>query len=181
VLRALPWIAILVTIGVVQVIRDAPVDAVIFGTVAIALTLDAVGIFSAGRPIRAPLTVVLIGAAIAGVALVLAPRHSVLAGVIVVIVGVVAVVLAWSNGPARARDDRRILRGSILWATVTVALLLLEFVSFLTGRFDANAKLTHPAISDLLDPLVDSWPGKIAFLAVWLLGGVAFVRAGKRS
>jgi hypothetical protein len=180
VLRALPWIAILVTIGVVQVIREAPVDAVIFGTVAVALILDAVGVFSAGRPVRAPLALVLAGAGVAAVVLALAPRHGLVAGVAVVIVGIAAVVLAWPNPPAPDRRDRRILTGAVLWATVTVALCLLELTSFLTGRVDAGAKLTHPAISDLLDPLVDAWPGRIAFVVLWLAAGIGFARVARR-
>jgi hypothetical protein len=179
--RALPWIAILLIIGAVQWIRDAPVDAVLFAVVALLVTLDAAGVLPElpALPLRfAGLAAV---AALGVLTLLLAPRHGLLAGIVVVAIGLAAVIAAWPGPgqPSRGRA-RRVLRGAVLWASVTVALCLWELSSFLLGRFDAKSKLAHPAISDLLDPLIDTWPGRAAFVVGWIAAGAGLVWVGRR-
>jgi hypothetical protein len=179
ILRALPWIAILVIIGTVQLIRDAPVDAVIFGVVALLITLDAVGVLPRLSPARVPFAALVGGGALVAVLLVLAPRHGLLAGIVVSVVGIAAVAIAWSRAAPETRaGDRRVLRGAVLWASVTVALCLWELSSFLLGRYTADSKIAHPALSDLVDPAVDAWPGRILFVAVWVAVMVGFVWVG---
>jgi hypothetical protein len=180
--RALPWIAILVIIGTVQFIRDAPVDSVIFAVVAVLIALDAVGVLPQLPAVKASLPALAIGGVLAAVLLVLLPRHGVAAGVVVVAVGLAAIAIAWS-WPARATraPRRQVLRGAILWASITIVLCLWELSSFLLGRFTADTKIAHPAVSDLLDPAIDTWPGRIGFVAVWLAGMIGFVRVGRRA
>lgn len=55
---------------------------------------------------------------------------------------------------------------------------LWELAQFIIG-------LVHPqdpayALSDLLDPLLATWPGRLAFIALWLAGGCFLVRRGRR-
>ena len=179
IVHALPWIAILVIIGTVQLIRDAPVDSVIFAVVAVLITLDAVGVFPQLPAVRVPLPALAVGGVAAAIVLVLAPRHGLFAGIVVTGVGLAAVVIAWSrSAPATHAPARHVLRGAILWASVTIVLCLWELSSFLLGRFDEASKLAHPAISDLLDPAVDTWPGRIGFVAVWVAVMIGFVRVG---
>jgi hypothetical protein len=183
-LRALPWIAILLIIGVVQLIRDAPVDSVIFGVVAVLIALDAVGVLPALPAVSPPFVALAAGGLVAAVLLVLAPRHGLLAGILVSAVGVAAVTIAWSrpavksSAAAPRASDRRVLRGAVLWASVTVILCLWELSSFLLGRFTVDTKLAHPAVSDLLDPAIDSWPGRVVFVAVWAAAMLGFVWIG---
>lgn len=186
--RAAPWIAIPVIIAVVQLVRDAPLDAVVWGVVALLLVLDVAGALPEAPVVRVPLAPLLaVGAATAAV-LVLAPRHGIVAGVTVAIVGFAAGALAWTRPPqgtprgatAPAADRVRLVRGATLWAVVAVVLCLWELSSFLLGRDDEAAKLTHPAVSDLLDPLIDTWPGRVAFVVLWVATGIAFIRAGRR-
>jgi len=179
--RALPWIAILVIIGTVQLIRDAPVDSVIFAVVAVLIALDAVGVLPQLPAVRVPFAALAVGGVVAAVLLVLAPRHGLLAGIVVSAVGLAAVAMAWSRpAPASRAPDRRVLRGAVLWASVTIILCLWELSSFLLGRFDAASKLAHPAISDLLDPAVGTGPGRIGFVVVWVAVMIGFVRVGRR-
>ncbi|MEQ1738174.1 MAG: hypothetical protein ABL886_17445, partial [Rhodoglobus sp.] len=95
ILRALPWIGILIIIGTVQWIRDAPIDAVVFAVVAVLIALDAVGVLPQLPAIRPPLAAMAAGGALAAVLLVVAPRHGLLAGVGVSVVGLAAVGIAW--------------------------------------------------------------------------------------
>jgi hypothetical protein len=179
VLRALPWVAILVIIGTVQLIRDAPVDSVVFGAVALLIVLDAVGVLPQLPVARVPFVVLAVGGALAAVLLALAPRHGLLAGIVVSVVGIAAVAIAWSRPATESRArDRRVLRGAVLWASVTVLLCLWELSSFLLGRFTVDTKIAHPAVSDLLDPAVDGWPGRVVFVVVWVAAMVGFVWVG---
>jgi hypothetical protein len=182
IVRALPWIAILVIIGTVQLIRDAPVDSVIFAVVAVLITLDAAGVLPQLPEVRVPLAALVVGGVLAAVLLVLVPRHGLFAGVVVSAVGLAAVAIAWSRPAAESRMPRRqVLRGAVLWASVTVALCLWELSSFLLGRSTADTKIAHPAVSDLLDPAVDTWPGRIVFVVVWVAAMIGFVRVGRRA
>ena len=65
VVRALPWIAILVINGTVQLIRDAPVDAVVFAAVAVLIALDAAGVLPPPPAVRLPLGAMVIGGVLA--------------------------------------------------------------------------------------------------------------------
>lgn len=179
ILRALPWVAILLIIGTVQLIRDAPADSVVFGVVAVLIALDAVGVLPPLPAMRVPLVVLATGGALVAVVLVLAPRHGLLAGIVVSGIGIAAVAIAWARPAAEKRaPDRRVLRGAVLWASVTVLLCLWELSSFLLGRFTVDTKIAHPAVSDLLDPAVDTVPGRIVFVVVWIAAMLGFVWVG---
>jgi hypothetical protein len=67
----------------------------------------------------------------------------------------------------------------VLWASVTVVLCLWELSSFLLGRDTEDTKNAHPAVSDLLDPAIDSWAGRIVFVVIWVAAMVGFVRAAQ--
>jgi hypothetical protein len=181
VLRALPWICIIAIIAVVQVVRDAPVDAAVFGLVAVALAIDAAGVVPSRFRLRPPLWLAIAVPVAAGVALVLAPRHGVLAGVVVGAIGIGAVALAWSDPPpvSRQPDRRRVVRASIAWAAVAIATCLWELTSFLVGRPTETTKLDHPALSDLIDPALDGMAGYVVFIVLWLAAGVALLRRGR--
>jgi hypothetical protein len=182
ILRALPWIAILVIIGTVQFIRDAPVDSVIFAVMAVLIALDAVGVLPQPPSVNVSLPALIIGGVLAAALLVLVPRHGVVAGIVVSAVGLSAVAIAWSWPAPESRVPRRlVVRGAVLWASVTIALCLWELSSFLLGRFTVDTKIAHPAVSDLLDPAVDTWPGRIGFVAVWVAAMIGFVRVGRRA
>lgn len=185
-LRSIPWIGILAAIAIVQMIREQPFDAVVFGVAAVALALDATGRMPAGRRPSLPLTALILAAAVVAVVLVLAPRHGVVAAIAVGVVGLVAVPLAWL-APARgaAADDARrhirIRRAAIGWACVVVVMCLVELWSFLMGRMTTEAQGQHPAISELLDPALDDPIGRAVFVAAWLALGVLLLTRGRRS
>lgn len=187
-LRSAPWILILAAISAVQVVRDQPFDAAIFGVGTLVLVLDAMGALPAGRRRPSIRLAVLIAAAAALVTvLALAPRHGVVTGIAVGAIGVGAVSLAWFLPPPREADDdpaarrTRVRRAAIGWACVALVMCLVELWSFLTGRLTAEAKGEHPAISELLDPVLDDPFGRLAFAVAWLALGVLLVTRGRRG
>ncbi len=189
-LRASPWIAIFAAIAVVQVVRDQPVDATIFGVGAVALVLDAAGAMPARRQRPSlPLTAFVAGGAVVVAVVAVAPRHGIVIGVAVGVVGVVAVSLAWLLPPRTAAGELaaaaaarrvRVRRAAIGWSVVVVLLCLVELWSFLMGRLTAQAQGEHPAVSELLDPALDSPLGKAVFAAAWAIIGILLLTRGRR-
>ncbi len=186
-LRALPWIAILAAIAVVQVIRGQPFDAAIFGVGTVVLVVDATGAVAPRRKrpsIR--LSVFIAAAAVIAAVLAVVPRHGLVAGIAVGAVGVAAVPLAWLLPPRRDRDDEpdlrrvRVRRAAIGWASVALVMCLVELWSFLMGRLTTQAKGEHPAISELLDPLLNDPIGRLVFAAAWHGLGILLVTRGRR-
>ena len=160
-LRAAPWLAILLITGTVQFVRDAPWDGVIFLTVAAVLAVDVVRpLPSWRRPRVARKLVVWLVVAAAGLLLVLMPRHSVGEGIVAIAIGLTALVFAWPDRPASARvaDDRTIRRTGVLWAITALAVCVWELTSFVLGRIMPGGVIEHPAVSDLINPLLD-WTG----------------------
>jgi hypothetical protein len=68
-------------------------------------------------------------------------------------------------------------RAATLWACVGIAVCLWELTMFFLGAY--VDRYAFPALSDLLDPLLDRPIGRILFAAAWLVGGVALMRRGQ--
>lgn len=175
---AQPWTLILVITGLFQVFRGAPIDGAFFLVVAIVLMMDAVG--WVGGPDRAqPRRGVMIGAAaVLGTLMVIAPRHGVVEGLIVSAIGLSALFFAWPSPGAMDAAAAPLRRSAILWSLIGVACCLWEVSAFLLGLPSPAAQLTHPSISLLLDPVLDTPEGRVGFTALWLLGGIALLRRG---
>jgi hypothetical protein len=180
-----PWTLILLATGLFQLFRGAPVDAGFFLIVAFLLIADAAGLLwfaGTGLPRRG---LIVVTAIVLGLFLLLVPRHGVAAGIIVGAAGIGLLALAWSpSGPpqtartqtARAAAPRAaaaratgISRSAIVWIAIAITGSLLEVATFLLGLPSEAAKAEHPSISILLDPVLDTLAGRIAFVAVWLI------------
>lgn len=169
------WLAVLLLIGVVQLVRAQWFDAaVFFGAALVAVASRWVPPRQARR---APRSALVLGAAIAAAAAGVLPRHSGALGAVVVAVGVAALAVAWpapSAGPRRWPSGLRRLAWA--WGTLVVAGCLWELVQFIAGRLHPNAP--SYALSDLIDPLLDAAPGRIVFAVAWLACGVYLLRRG---
>ncbi len=197
---AQPWTLILVVTGLFQFFRGAPVDGAFFLSIAALLLADAMGWLPPvgrrhPRPFE-PRAVWLLAIAIPiGIALVLAPRHGVVEGIIVAGIGVSTLLLGWEaqTGPdgissaSRASVENKtspispaIRRAAILWSVIAVICCLWEVASFLLGLPSPEAAVDHPSISELFDPVIDTIQGRIAFTTLWLLVGVALLRGSRR-
>ena len=174
-LRAAPWLAILLITGTVQFVRNAPWDGVIFLTVAAVLAVDVVRpLPSWRRPRVGRKFVVWLVVAAVGLLLVLMPRHGVGEGIVAIAIGLTALLFAWPDRPAspRVADDRTIRRTGVLWAITALAVCVWELTSFVLGRVMPGGVVEHPAISDLINPVLDVDWGHAVFAAAWLAFGV---------
>ncbi len=174
------WIAILAIIAGVQYFRGAYIDAAIFSVVIVLLLVDATGRIPSPRPVARPAAApLLLGAAALAALLILAPRHGILAGTVLALVGIGLLVLEWPDPPPSERTawTPATARTATVWACVAVAACLAELAQYLLGTFGAGGRAEHPALSDVLDPLVDTSAGKIAFVVVWLAVGALLITA----
>ena len=180
--RALPWpvlcwVAVLVLIGIVQVVRAQWLDTVVFfGAALLVVTARWTPPLTA-RPV--PLRVMVVGAALAGLVVCVLPRHG--GGMVsaVTAIGIAALALAWpgaSEGPRPWTPGLR--RLAWVWSGILVAGCLWELAQFILSRIHPDAP--SYALSDLLDPLLDGVPGRILFTAAWLAGGLFLLRRGPR-
>ena len=189
VVRSAPWIAILAITAVVQFVRDAPIDGVVFAVVAVALLVDLLGLIPRVGPIARPGTVPVLAAALAaGLLLTLTPRHGVVDGIVLIAVGAAAIPAAWAGlrpGVVRTRGPRSgnaaaVRRTAILWAAAGVATCAWELTSFVLGRLLPGQKAQHPAISDLIDPALDNLWLRALFVLGWIALGFALLSRGDR-
>ncbi|MDQ4215631.1 hypothetical protein [Microbacterium capsulatum] len=171
------WTAVLLLIGIVQIVRAQWFDtAVFFGAAALVVAIRWLPPRAARR---VPLRAVAAGAVAAGVVVSLLPRHSGGMDSAVVAIGVAAVALAWPGTSAGPRPWTAGLRRlGAVWAALVIAGCVWELVQFIVS-------VIHPAdpsyaLSNLLDPLLDGAPGRIGFVAVWLAGGMFLLRGGGR-
>jgi len=185
---AAPWIAILLITGTVQFVRDAPWDGVIFLTVAAVLVVDVVRPMpSWPRPRAAQALVVWLVVAASGLLLVLMPRHGLGEGLVAVAVGLTALLFAWPDRPAAAgtgagsASPRAIRRTAVLWSVTALAVCVWELTSFVLGRTMPGGVIEHPAVSDLINPLLDLNWGHAVFAAGWLAFGALLVVPWRRS
>ncbi|MCB1273227.1 MAG: hypothetical protein KDB25_02365 [Leucobacter sp.] len=181
---AAAWIAILIVIGVMQIVRAQWFDATVFLGGAALLGADRL------RPVRgtrrAALRVptgaiapVLIGA---GVVAMLLSRHSLPLQVLICAIGAFVIVAASSGAPADADTDADagaggdaerwppgVRRLAWSWSLIVIVGCLWELGEFIVGR----VRPSEPAfaLSDLADPALASPIGQALFVALWILGG----------
>jgi len=156
-------------------IRGAEPDALIFLVVTLALLITERGRTSeksvVGQPFQVPGYSVL-----AAALLVLAfGRDSVPVAVAISAIGLAAVVTEWRD--PSLRPDRPVPRRSWLWSAVGLSWCLWELVSFVYEQAAGGLSLTHPTMSDLVDPLLTSRLAQAAAITGWLAAGLAMLRA----
>ncbi len=177
------WIAILVLIGGFQLFRGAITDAAVFLALAVALVADTIGWLPAirRRESRLPWIVVVIALVVAAAVLVLTPRHGLGDQLVLIASGLLVLIVVWPSAPSGTVSPMtaRLARTAALWAAVGIALCLWELAMYLLGTFLPGGRTSFPALSDLLNPLIDSPAGRIVFVVAWLLGGVALLRRGR--
>lgn len=119
---------------------------------------------------------VLIGVATLGIAMAAMPRHTVWYGLLFGTLAVFVVGTSWQPDTGKKeRANRRISRAKAAWITYGVALCLWELAANILGQLN-NTLTEYPTISVLVDPALDSTLGKAAFVLLWLMSGVGFMR-----
>ena len=104
------------------------------------------------------------------------PRDGGAIQVVLVAVGVGALVVVVTGRRPAAGPRHRSPRGWPIWAALGVLACLWELTSFAIQQNDPAVDAAHPTASDLIGPLLGSWPGRMVFLALWATAGVWLLR-----
>lgn len=192
----------LVLTAVFHFLRGAPVDAWIFLGGAVLIALDALGWLHI--PVRAlpdgqTLSRRVIAFSLIGVAALtfaFAPLYGGADTALVVGLGVLLLPVVWADRPRASgavdADGRpqsqdaapearaAIRRAAIAWSAVIVAGCAWEIAAFFLGRSSPAAENAFPALSDLVDPAIAWPPTRAALVVLWLAGGYALLRRGRR-
>lgn len=182
---AIIWLVCLTGMALFQAWRGAYPDALVFGALVVVLTLDR----SLGdrlprlglrwrQSIRATSALLLM----AGVALILIPRHEVFAMLVMMCVGVGMVFAAW---PSPSGDVRKLSklgrRSSWIWGSIAGAFVLWEGLTFVLSVTLPGGSEAHPTLSVLLDPGLSLLAGKILFVAVWIGVGLGVLSVWRKA
>jgi hypothetical protein len=172
--------------GGFQFYRTAPVDGVVFlGTAAI-LIVSLTGVLRRFDGWRwAPGRVLAVVAlAVAAIVLVFTPRHGWPDGIVVAATGILVFIVAWPEPSDESVDvagwSTRLTRSAIAWSCVGLAFCAWELTTYFLG-LGAVGRLSYPALSDVINPFIDTPVGRVICIAAWLGGGVALARRGRRA
>ncbi|MGV9300253.1 hypothetical protein [Amycolatopsis sp. NPDC003676] len=167
-------IAALLIASLAHWIRGAPADGVIFFAAAILLlfterhsTADAL----LAPSTRLPGTSLI--AAVALVALVFG-RQTVPMFLTISAIGIGALVVEWRDP---SLPPQPVPRRGWLWVALAISWCLWELVSFIYEQAAGGLSLTHPTMSDLVDPMLDNRVVQALALGVWVAAGLAMLRA----
>ena len=179
------WLALCLVMAGLQFVRGAYLEAVIFTALPVLLIIDSTVLPNRrpGPDRRLPPTPVLAVIAVAvGIPLALVPRYDSPLAVIIGALGLVAVIAAWPQGrsPRIPAPGPALDRGGIAWAAICILACAFEVGAYLLSRVGTGAQIAFPAVSDLVGPLLDTDPGRLAFAAAWVAGGLALLRRGWR-
>ena len=180
------WITILILTGGFQFYRAATPDGAVFIAMAIALIVGETGILSRldGKGLRPRRLVVAIALAVDAAVLVLTPRHGYADGIAIAVTGLLVFLVAWPNEPSgdTAPDPRvpRMTRAAIAWAILGIAFCIWELAMYFLG-YGQDGRTAFPALSDILDPVLDNPIGRLLGAAAWLAGGIALTRRGRKT
>jgi len=174
------WTIVLAIMSAFQLWRGAYVDGVLFSILTILLVVDTI----TGRrikllrsPVVAPRWVITLVIGALALVLMIAPRHGMVDLITMVVVGVAVFILGWA--PARPRTPlpaKAYRRSAITWAVLGVALCVWEALMFILATVMPHREFEFPTVSVLLDPFLEWWPGKVIFIGLWLVAGLALLR-----
>ena len=161
-----------------QVFRGSASDATIF-LIFVSLTM----LSQAHRPNRIlpfephyTRKQILVGVATLATLMSALPRHTVVYGMLFVLLAAFVIVTNWQpDSTKKERADKRVSRARAIWISYGIALCVWELAANILGQL--NDTLTEfPTISVLVDPLLDHPVGKAGFVLLWLMSGVGFMR-----
>jgi hypothetical protein len=175
------WLFVLVAIGVVQIVRTQWFDALVYAVAAVGVVLVAIGLSPRPPGWHIALPWLAGSAGVVAAILCFLPRHSLAMQAAVIGIGGAAIVLAWSAAAVArpgtpTRLTRGILRLALAWALIVVTGCVWELIQFILGLVEPDSRWF--ALSDLLNPAVDSVPGRVVFIAAWIAGGAWLLRRG---
>ena len=178
-----PWVWVFALTLALQVFRGSPIDTMIFGASTILIWLDAAGFVKKSLRERVKLSnsTILIGMAVLAIALTFFPRHSYFHGFVMITILPVVLYLVWykDRGP-KEKADPVMNKTKVVWVSLCALLCIWEFAANIMGQLE-NSLYSHPTISILMDPFLDSPFGQGIFVFLWLLLGLGFLRIWGRK
>lgn len=178
-----PWVWVFFITMALQVFRGSPIDTMIFGSSTVLVWLDAAGFLKKSLRERINVSNSMIATAMLVLAITLSffPRHSYLHGAVMLLILPVVLLLVWhrDHGP-KEKADPEMARTKVVWVTLCVLLCIWEFAANIQGQLENNL-YSHPTISILMDPFMDSTFGQAIFTTLWLLLGVGLLRVWGRK
>lgn len=171
-----PAVPMLLAATVVHVVRRDVFDTVLFAGTALLIVWDArrsarVGAGSPGRVGHR--WVVAAGMTGCAAVVALAPAATVGARAALISLGLAAgaLVLVGPRAAGTAETAARVGRGWMVWAVIGLAACLWELSAFISQQVWPADEAAHPAVSDLLGPLLATWLRRFVFLLLWLGAG----------
>lgn len=178
-----PWVWVYAVTTGLQVFRGSPIDTLIFGSSTLVVWLDAAGFFKKSLHERPTIGNALIALVmlVLGITLSFFPRHTYLHGAVLIAILPVALYLVWhrDRGP-KEKADPMMVRTKAIWMVLCLLLCAWEFAANIMGQL-ANSLYTHPTISVLIDPFLDTTIGQTVFVVLWLFLGVGLLRIWGRK
>jgi uncharacterized membrane protein len=109
------------------------------------------------------------------------PRHGVVHGSILIAILGLALLLIWHRDQnAKEKADPRMARARTIWMIFCLVVTAWEFGANILGQLN-HSLTTHPTISVLIDPLLDTQLGQAGFVALWLLIGTGLLGVWKKN
>lgn len=178
-----PWVWVFLVTTSLQVFRGSPIDTLIFGSSTLIVWLDAAGFFKKSlqerpKPSNALIAIVMM---VLGLTLSFFPRHTYLHGAIMIAILPFALFVVWhrDRGP-KEKADPIMNRTKAVWMTLSLLVCVWEFAANIQGQLE-NSLYTHPTISVLIDPFMDSTIGQTIFVVLWLFMGLGIMRIWRRK
>lgn len=178
-----PWVWVFLVTTALQVFRGSPIDTLIFGSSTLIVWLDAAGFLKKSVQERPKVSnqLIIIVMLMLGLVLTFFPRHTYLHGAVMFLILPVVLYLAWyrDRGP-KEKADPMMVRTKAVWMVLSLILCVWEFAANIQGQLE-NSLTTHPTISVLIDPFLDSPTGQTIFVVLWLFLGVGLLRIWGRK
>jgi hypothetical protein len=156
-------------------IRGAPTDALIFLAVTLLLLITEWRSVREDTLASEPFRVPDIAVVAAGLLVLAFGRDSVPVAVAISAIGLAALFAEWRD--PSLPPDRPVPRRAWVWSAVGLSWVVWEFVAFLYEQAAGGLSLTHPTMSDLVDPLLTNRVVQMVAITGWLAAGLAMLRA----
>ena len=164
-------------------LRGAQGDGAIFTIASAILILETQGKFRRIHPARpeVPRWLIVGLVLVAGLTLYLSPRHSLIDGLLMLLLLPAALYLVWYPDLGRKpKPTEAIRRGKFVWFYFILAMSLVELFAFFMSQILKNDYI-YPTVSIVLDKPLDTGLGRAIWIVIWALSGVGILRIWRRK